>query len=85
MKYPRTLYKKSKDGALDFTNKEHRHVMYDSLVVENEEELEAAKEMGYVDDFHDALFGEPPAKPNKPAKEEDEPKKAPSMKIEAGF
>lgn len=81
MKYPRTLYKKSKDGALDFTNKKHRHVMYDSLIVENEEELSAAQEMGYVDDFTDALFGEPPAKPKSTSIKED----APSMKIEAGF
>ena len=81
MEYPRTLYKRSEEGTLDFTNKKHRHIKYDSLVVEDEKELKAAVEMGYVDGFEDALFGDPKPK-KKPA---PEPEEKPSMKIEAGF
>jgi len=80
MEYPRTLYKRSEEGTLDFTNKKHRHIKYDSLVVEDEKELKAAVEMGYVDGFEDALFTK-----NVTPKKKPEPEEKPSMKIEAGF
>ena len=55
-RFPRTLYKKSENGKLSFTNKKHRDIRYDSLIVEDEKEQEAAEEMGYIDSFEDALF-----------------------------
>lgn len=58
-KYPRTLYKKSETGKMSFTNKKHRGVRYDTLIVESDEEKEEAINMGYVDSFEDALFYEP--------------------------
>lgn len=60
-RYPRTVYRKDENGTLSFTNKTHRSLRYDSLNVNNEEELAEAEKMGYVDNFSDALFG-PPAK-----------------------
>jgi hypothetical protein len=62
-KYPRTLYKRSENGKFDFTNKKHRHIKYDSLVVESEEEHRVAEqEMGYIDSFEGALFHAPEKK-----------------------
>jgi hypothetical protein len=57
LKFPRTLYKRDENGTQDFTNAKHRHIMYDSVIVHNEEEMDEAEDMGYIDSFHDALFG----------------------------
>lgn len=58
-RYPRTLYRKDENGNLSFTNKTHRNLRYDSLVVNDEKERDEAEKMGYVDNFSDALFGVP--------------------------
>jgi hypothetical protein len=57
-KYPRTLYKSP--GTQVLVSKRVRYT-YDSLIVNNETEQDAAEEMGYIDSFHDAIF--PPEKP----------------------
>jgi hypothetical protein len=56
-KYPRTLFRKDKDGKLSFTNKTYRDVRYDSLLVYNAEEQTEAEKMGYIDNFADAIVG----------------------------
>ena len=58
-KYPRTLYKGHDAGTQKFVTNRTAY-FYDSLLVNNEEEQKAAEEMGYVDSFHNALFGEVP-------------------------
>lgn len=54
--FPRTLYKGHEKGTLEmvFHGTIHR---YDSLLVDDMEELEAGEEMGYIDSYHDAIFG----------------------------
>lgn len=60
-KFPRTLYKKG--GKLVWGH----GVQYSSETVENEEEMKAAISAGYMDDFHEALFGKEEVK-NAPEK-----------------
>ena len=61
--FPRTLYKRDKNGTQDFTNKFVQHIMYNSLVVNNKEERDVAEGMGYIDNYHDAIFGIPDPEP----------------------
>ena len=61
-RFPRTLYRQDADGAFKFRG----GIRYNSLVVYNAEELDAAEEMGYIDSFHDCIFGIPPVEPVKP-------------------
>lgn len=61
VKFPRTVYRKSANGKYSFSNKQIRDARYDSLIVENQNEydmaLSDAESMGYVDSFHEAVFG----------------------------
>lgn len=52
--FPRTLYK---SGG---PNKWGKGKTYSTALVEDEAELKAATKAGYIDSFHDALFGESP-------------------------
>ncbi len=54
-KFPRTLYKGDKEGKLSFTNKTRRDVRYNSVLVNDEEEMKAAEEMGYIDSYASIL------------------------------
>ena len=55
-KFPRTLYKRDAEGKLSFTNKKHRDVRYNSVIVNDEEELkEAVDSLGYIDKFSSIL------------------------------
>lgn len=70
MKFPRTLYKKADrddDTATKWgkwkTGSPKQGGAYHSLIVNNQKERDAALEMGYVDDFSQALFGEPEPEP----------------------
>lgn len=54
-RYPRTLYKRSNTGKMLFANKNHR-IRYDTVIVEDDNEQQAAEDMGYIDGFSDALF-----------------------------
>lgn len=60
--FPRTVYRKSENGKFSFTNKFHRDIKYDSMIVNNKEEYDIAvsdsPNMGYIDDFEGALFPE---------------------------
>lgn len=66
-RFPRTLFKRSENGKLSFTNKTHRDVRYDTLIVEDDKEQQAAEEMGYIDGFEDALFHVETPEPEKEA------------------
>ena len=55
-KFPRTIYKGHEDGTLYMVFKGVKH-FYDELLVNDMEELEAGEEMGYIDSYHDAIFG----------------------------
>lgn len=66
--FPRYLYKKADrddDSAKKWgkwkTGSPKQGGAYHSLIVNNQEEFDAALEMGYVDSFEQALFGEPVA------------------------
>jgi hypothetical protein len=54
--FPRTLYRADEDGTLEMVYKGVIH-RYDSLLVNDMRELEAGEEMGYIDSYHDAIFG----------------------------
>ena len=55
LRFPRTLYRRDDDnGFFKFKND---GIRYDSLLVNDEEELEAGEEIGYIDSYHDAIFG----------------------------
>ena len=75
-RYPRTLYKKSENGAFTFTTRVKKvktSVKYDTLIVENaEEQKEAEMELGYIDNFQDALFHKPQAEVKRPVDEDEE-------------
>lgn len=65
-KFPRTLYKKAdrddetaKRWGKWKTGSPKQGGSYHRLVVVDQKEFDAALEMGYVDDFSEALFGEP--------------------------
>jgi hypothetical protein len=65
--FPRTLFKKADrddDTAKKWgkwkTGSPKQGGAYHTLVVENQTEFDAALEMGYIDDFETALFGEQP-------------------------
>ena len=55
-RFPRTIYKGHADGTLYMVFKGIKHY-YDELVVNDAVELEAGEEMGYIDSYHDAIFG----------------------------
>lgn len=55
--FPRTLYRRAEDGKYKFTSSGVA-VRYDSLLVNNQKELETGVEMGYIDDFAEALYGD---------------------------
>ena len=55
-RFPRTIYKGHADGTLYMVFKGVKHY-YDELVVNDTVELEAGEEMGYIDSYHDAIFG----------------------------
>ena len=70
-KYPRTLYKRDEEGKLSFTNKKHRDVKYNSVIVNDEEELkEAVNSLGYIDKFS-SILSEKAAAPEE-SEDEDE-------------
>lgn len=75
-KFPRTVYRRSETGKFAFTNKIHRNIRYDSMIVNNEEELKLATSdapnMGYVDDFSTAIFAEEEVDVLEEEKEEQE-------------
>ena len=55
-KFPRTLYKRDEKGKLSFTNSKHRDVRYNSVVVNDEEEMkEAVDNLDYIDSFASIL------------------------------
>lgn len=59
-KFPRTLYKKSETGKFSFTTTQKGKgkvtVKYDSVIVNNEEEMEVSvDELGYRDSFASIL------------------------------
>lgn len=65
-KLPRTLYKKAdRDDPTAMkwgrwkTGSPKQGGAYHSLIVNTDKEFDAALEMGYVDGFEKALFGEP--------------------------
>jgi hypothetical protein len=65
VKFPRTLYKRADiedETAFKWgkwkTGSPKQGGAYHSLIVEDEKELKAAVEMGYIDDFETALLGE---------------------------
>lgn len=71
LKFPRTLYRGDEDGTgtQTFTSKKKSY-KYSSLVVNNGEEYDEALLMGYLDSYHDAVFGIPEEKkPKAPVKE----------------
>lgn len=74
--FPRTLYKSNPEGTQVLASAGKRY-RYDSLVVNNDTELGVAEEMGYIDDFHDALFGIPEA----PKEEQVLPKRQRKTKV----
>lgn len=49
-KFPRTVYKGHERGKLHLTTGKKRY-HYDSMLVNDEEELKAAEELGYIDKF----------------------------------
>ena len=55
-RFPRTIYKGHADGTLCMVSKGIKHY-YDELVVNDIVELEAGEKMGYIDSYHDAIFG----------------------------
>lgn len=66
IKFPRTLYKKADrddDTAIKWgkwkTGSPKQGGAYHSLVVDNQDELDTALEMGYLDDLEQAVYGEP--------------------------
>lgn len=70
LKFPRTLYKSADRD--DSTAKKwgkwksgspKQGGVYHALVVDNQEEFDTALEMGYVDNFEQALFGETEPEP----------------------
>lgn len=64
-KYPRTLYRSGPDGTR-YLKTAGVTYYYDSVIVNDESEQDAAEEMGYIDSFKDALFDPP-----EPIKESD--------------
>ncbi len=56
IQFPLFLYKGHENGTLEmvFHGKIYR---YDSLLVNDMKELEAGEELGYIDSYHDAIFG----------------------------
>ena len=53
-KLPRNLYKKGGPMTLPTGGEVHK---YSTVLVKTEEELEVALSSGYIDSFHDAVFG----------------------------
>lgn len=65
-KFPRTLYKQAdrddetaKKWGKWKTGSPKQGGAYHALVVVDQKEMEAALEMGYIDDLETAMFGEP--------------------------
>jgi hypothetical protein len=61
IKFPRNLY--TSPGKIKWGSKKQGSKTYDTVLVKDQKEFDAAVKAGYVDNFHDALFAEKKEEP----------------------